>query len=113
MPTRKQLNQRHPSCDPDKAERLRALYEGGERFKRRLAEFLPQQPSEPAAQYELRKKIYRYRNYIGPIVDYFTALLFASPPVIATDDDPTELPDYYSAFRKDADRAGTDLYDMY
>ncbi len=116
MPTRKQLNARHPSCSPDKSAKLRALYEGGDLFKSHLDEFLPQQPAEPPPQYALRKKISVYRNYVGPIVDYFAALLFASAPIIqgkrkggeAAD---VTLPDYYSGFEKDCDRAGTNLID--
>lgn len=119
MPTRKQLNQRHPSCDPDKSARLRALYEGGDLFKAKIAEFLPQQPAEPAMQYTLRKQISVYRNYVGPIIDYFAALLFASAPVItgkrkgADSSEPADLPDYYSQFQRDCDRAGTDLIDTF
>lgn len=119
MPTRKQLNQRHPSCDPDKAARLRALYEGGDLFRARLTEFLPQQPAEPVMQYALRKQISVYRNYVGPIVDYFAALLFASAPIItgkrkARDTtDGVTLPDYYAQFQRDCDHAGTDLIDTF
>jgi len=116
VPTRKQLNQRHPNCDAHKSERLRALYEGGEAFKAKLPEFLPQQPAEPPEQYTLRKRISVYRNYFGPIADYFTALLFSSAPVIAGkrkggEAVAVELPDYYSKFEKDCDRAGTNLID--
>jgi hypothetical protein len=118
MPTRKQLNQRHPSFDADKSARLRALYEGGELFKAKLDEFLPQQPAEPPVQYALRKKISVYRNYVGPISDYFTALLFASAPIITgktkgAEAAEVQLPDYYSRFEKDCDRAGTNLIDAF
>jgi hypothetical protein len=108
--------QRHPSCDGKKSARLRALYEGGELFREHIEEFLPQQPAEPPPQYALRKKISVYRNYVGPIIDYFAALLFASGPIVTgkrkgADAPEPELPEYYSLFEKDCDRAGTDIID--
>lgn len=118
MPTRGELNERHPSCDRDKSRTLRALYEGGDAFKAELNEFLPQQPAEPPNQYALRKKVAVYRNYVGPIVDFFTALLFASAPVVnakrrGAEDLETKLPPFYSQFEKDCDRAGTNLIDAF
>lgn len=116
MVTRKNLNRRHNVWDAERTERYRAMYEGGDRFRARLREFLPQQPFEPIEQYRLRRQISTYRNYFGPIVDYFGALLFASAPIIqakrkGSDEIEVELPEYYSAFEKDCDRTGTNIID--
>lgn len=117
MPTLKQLRQRHPSIDEAENKRLLALYEGGGRFRASLTEFLPPRPQEPAERYAARKREAVYRNYVGPIVDYFTALLFSSSPrVLAKDEAGEEIetpPDYYAQFRDDCDGHGTDLDDAF
>jgi len=114
MPTIAQLNQRHPCCDSERVSDLKALYEGEEAFEKKLPKFLPRREREPLARYELRKKEYHYRNYIGPIVDYFASLLFtARPQPVAkkpeSDDPETDPGDYYNDFRDDCDRTGTDI----
>lgn len=93
---------------------LEALYEGDELFEKRVTRFLPQWEQETVTRYELRKKTAFYRNYLGAIIDYFAALLFTSKPnVVARDDKSQEVNpapgDFYSAFREDCDRTGTDL----
>lgn len=93
---------------------LEALYDGDELFEKRLNTFLPQWEREPDDRYHLRKKNAFYRNYLGAIVDYFSALLFTSKPkTIARGVDTKEpKPDpgeYYDTFREDCDRTGTDL----
>jgi hypothetical protein len=113
MPTVKQLNQRHPSCDVERTADLAALYAGDEAFENRLGRFLPQWEQEPDERYRLRKQIAHYRNYLAAVIDYFAALLFASDPKIAAQDDagkPIASPDpYYEKFRADCDGNGRDL----
>lgn len=93
---------------------LEALYDGDELFEKRLNTFLPQWEREPSDRYELRKKNAFYRNYVGAIIDYFSALLFTSKPkALAQSADTKEAKpdpgDYYDTFREDCDRTGTDL----
>lgn len=114
MPTIQQLNQTHKTLNVKKCQTLRALYEGDEAFEALLDQFLRQRPSEPNARYELRKSESVYRNYIGPIIDFFTSLLFSerTEPVAkkrGKDDPETNLPDYYANLQKDCDRTGQDL----
>lgn len=117
MPTIKDLSQLHPSCNRERNEQLRALYEGGERFVEELDDFLPKRQREPGEQYALRRKEAAYRNYTGPIVDYFAALLFTdAPAAIAKREDGTEVvetDEYYSRFQKDCDRLGADLSEAF
>ena len=117
MPKLKHLRQRHPSIDKEENERLLALYEGGNRFSRNLQKFLPARPQEQGERYAARRKEAVYRNYVGPIVDYFTSLLFSSRPrAVAKDkngDDLEETPEYYSQFRDDCDTHGADLDDTF
>jgi hypothetical protein len=114
MPTIAQLNQRHPGCDENRIKDLQALYDGDQLLAARIKDFLHQRPRESNAQYVLRSKEWRYRNYLGPIVDYFASMLFASRPVIQAkkpnaDAPELDLGDYYNALREDCDRGGTDI----
>jgi hypothetical protein len=116
LPTYQELNTRHPCCG-DKQQRrirrIRALYEGGERFEECLTEFLPQRQAEDDGLYSLRRREAHYKNYLGPIIDYFTALLFTGRPVAAAKDEAgEEVPEpaeFFGEFREDCDRNGTDI----
>lgn len=81
MPTIAQLNQRNPACDPEHALDLYAIYEGDREFEKRISRFLHRRDREPIERYELRKKEFQYRNYIGAIIDNFASMLFTSKPV--------------------------------
>lgn len=117
MPTIKDLRQRHPSIDVEEYARLRALYEGGKRFKEHLRHFLPPRPSEPEERYKCRQREAVHRNYLGPIVDYFTALLFSSSPRAlakgSTGEVIEELDEFYANFNADCDGLGTDFDDTF
>lgn len=114
MPTIKELNQRHDSVDVAKLEELQAIYDGGDAFDAKLATFLPQREAETAKRYSLRKKEAVYRNYVGPIIDYFASLLFSSRPVAEAKrkggTEPQADPgEYYSKFREDCNLTGADV----
>lgn len=116
MPTIAQLNQRHPSLDLEHHADLCALYEGDKKFFARLGRFLHQREREPAARYETRKREAHYRNYVGPAIDYFTAMLFSSrPATVATSDgeEVVEPGEYYDKLRDDCDRNGANLDAMF
>jgi hypothetical protein len=113
VPTYKDLNQRHPSADLDRLEDLRALYEGDARLEKRVHRFLFQRPRERPERFELRKREAQYRNYLGPIIDYFASMLFTSKPILKakteTGEDVTAPDKYWAKFKEDCDAAGTDL----
>lgn len=112
MPTYEDLNTTHPARDDAERMRLNALYCGGKELRNHLNTLLPAHEHEKDNRYELRKSVADYRNYVGPIIDFFTALLFSSRPsaVASVDSKPvTELPDYWEKFREDADGQGADL----
>jgi hypothetical protein len=114
VPTIKQLNQRHDSCDIEEILRLRALYEGGKAFRKMLGVFLPKRPAEPLQRWVMRKEEAHYQNYIGPIVDFFAAMLFTSRPVPVarrdgSEDNETDPGEYYNLLRGNCDRTGTDI----
>jgi len=108
VPTIEELNQRHPSCDRELTEDLDALYTGDKKLEERLNRFLPQREREKPERYVLRKKEAQYRNYLGPIIDYFTSMLFVSRPVLRAKADgakeaSADPGEYWSKFRDDCD----------
>jgi hypothetical protein len=114
MPTIADLDQRNPGVKPERTLDLEALYRGDELFEQRLGHFLPKWEREPDERYGLRKQLAHYRNYLGAVIDYFAALLFAGKPNIvprkADGGDPALDPDeYYAKFREDCDGNGQDL----
>lgn len=104
----KDLNAKHPDYDAATWDRYDALYKGGKAFRARVGEFLPKNPQEPSKVHELRKQQAHYRGYLGPIVNYFAARLFAASFVPRVSDDQTPDP-FYASFKEDVDGQGTDL----
>jgi hypothetical protein len=116
LPTYAQLNQRHPSHNEARRAELCGLYEGAEKLERLYPTLLPQRERERPQRYATRLKEAQYRNYLGPIIDYFASMLFVSRTVSKAkrDEKPVESPgDYWSEFREDCDRGGTDLDDLF
>jgi hypothetical protein len=114
MPTIADLNQKHPSYDAERQCELRAIYEGDQLFEQRIKTFLLQEEREPPERYSGRCKRAHYRNYVGPIVDFFASMLFASRPIVKAqregEDEPLPDPgEYYNEFREDCDRGGTNI----
>ncbi len=118
MPTYSQLLQRNPSWNAQRQAELRALYEGNEKLEALYRKLLPQRDRERPQRYEVRLKEAQYRNYTGPILDYFASMLFVSRTVSkATSGEKKEAVDnpgeYWSKFREDCDGGGTDLDDFF
>jgi hypothetical protein len=113
MPTYAELHQHHPSLNHARLAELSALYEGGEKLERVYSTLLPQRERESARRYDTRLKEAQYRNYLGPIVDYFVSMLFVSKPVLKAkrpgEETTADAGEYWAALRNDCDRAGTDI----
>lgn len=106
------LNRRHPCCDPALFATYDALYRGGAAFRALLKDFLPRNPMEAADVYTLRKRdAAAYRSYVGPIVDFFAAQLFAASFLVRTTLKGADIAadSFYGDFREDVDLGGTDL----
>jgi hypothetical protein len=101
------LNRVHPDARLDALRRHQDLFEGGDTFRARVAEYLLQNDVEPASVFRLRCKRAHYLNYCARIVRWFAAALFASPPSLRSE--PTADDWYTSSLKEDADGAGTDL----
>jgi hypothetical protein len=92
-----------------------ALYAGGEAFDKRKMKLVPQNVDEQNDIYQHRLNQVHYRNYAGPIIDYFASHLFAAPFEVRAkgeDDEPTEPDEFYGEFREDCDGIDTDFCDF-
>lgn len=101
------LNRAHADARLDALRRHQDLFEGGDAFRARVAEYLLQNDVEPSSVFRLRCKRAHYLNYCARIVRWFAAALFASPPSLRSE---PEADDWYTSdLKEDADGAGTDL----
>ena len=109
------LQTRHPLCDVETFRRYDALYRGGQTFRSMVAEFLPRQPQDTQANYQLRLKEAAYRPYVGQIVRAYAGTLFASHYAIRAkvDGKPVELGAVYARLKEDCDGQGTDLTNFF
>lgn len=101
------ISARHPSLDSNTNDKYVALYRGGESFRRMVQKFLPMNPMEDKEVYSLRLQSSPYRSYVGRIVDFFAAQLFAAPFMVRSSS--LEIDPYYASVKEDADGLGTDL----
>src|SRR5262249_43934458 len=83
------------------------LYVGGEHLKQRAHLYLERRQKEPVDIYSERLGRVFYENYIGSIVDWYTASLFRRNPRIAiTAGNPVD-DTFYADFVDNCDRRGT------
>jgi len=80
-----------------------------------ICEFLPKQPQDTPAIYDLRLKEASYRPYVGQIVRAYAGALFSAPYVLRSKKNNEEvvLDDMYSEFKEDCDGQGTDLTNFF
>jgi hypothetical protein len=98
----KLLDKLHPTLDGAELEQLRALADGGQRWRSLLTTWLPQNAAEPADVYADRQSRAVYHNYAGGILGLLAAYLFSRPPTIDG-----AKGDYWTAFYKNVDQEGT------
>jgi len=110
-----QLKATHPSYDAETWCDYDALYRGGKTFRARIGRFVCQNPNEPNELYAQRKREASYRSYVGPIVDYFAAMLMSAPLEIramSQSGEAVEPDEFYAKLKEDVDGVGTDLVDF-
>ena len=78
------VTREHPEYEKSREvwQQYRDLYAGGEQFKANATQYLIQRQREAAPVYYERLSRVFYENYIGSIVDWYTATLFRREPVI-------------------------------
>jgi hypothetical protein len=93
--------------------RYRHLYAGGEEFRLNAAEYLVRRQKEPLEVYRERLARVFYENYIGSIVDWYTATLMREEPVLELSDGSPQSRDFYASFVQNCDQRGTTLPQFY
>jgi hypothetical protein len=88
----------------------RDLYVGGEQLRLNAQHYLVRRQREPGDVYAERLTRVFYENYIGSIIDWYSATLFRREPVLMFDG---RNPGFYATFVDDVDRKGTGLTDFW
>lgn len=93
--------------------RYRDLYIGGERLKLHAQEYLLPRQREPGDVYTERLSRVFYENYIGSIVDWYSATLFRKEPVVTFEGPNARGREFFSALMDEVDLKGTGLSDFF
>ncbi len=109
------IDQEHPEYVARKCawRKYRDLYAGGEQFKANAAEYLIRRQREPGEVYAERLSRVFYENYVGSIVDWYSATLFRREPVITFEGNDAASKTFFAALVEDSDRRGTSLADFF
>ncbi len=105
------ITREHPEYRVESQSRAmyRDLYAGGAEFKANAANYLIRRHKEPNDIYFERLSRVFYENYIGSIVDWYTATLFRREPAIQFRGDNAAGKSFFCQFIDDCDRARTNL----
>lgn len=105
------LNRTHPRVDLDVLAKYKALFEGGETFKKMHPVLAPPLPGESPEHYAFRRSRLRYRGYVGPIIWFFVEVLFQAPFTVRLSKDGEEIVDdpLLKRLMEDADGKGKSL----
>ena len=109
------IEQEHPDYASNARmwKRYRDLFTGGERFRLCAAEYLIPRQKEPADIYRERLARVFYENYIGSIVDWYTATLVRQEPVIQFEGSDDNGKAFFTKFIDNCDLQGTSLTQFY
>ena len=109
------INREHPDYTVRRAtwRRYRDLYAGGEHFRLNVQDYLVRRQREPGDVYSERLGRMFYQNYVGSIVDWYTATLFRQEPVLTFEGPNDAGKKFFSEFVEDTDRKKTQLNDFF
>jgi len=103
------INHEHPEYAAKRAMwgRYRDLYIGGDQFISNADRYLVRRQKEPGDVYAERLSRSFYENYVGSIVDWYTATLFRREPVLTVEGKNERARQFFSGFIEDCDLKGT------
>jgi hypothetical protein len=109
------INREHPDYILKKAmwRKYRDLYLGGEHFRLNVQNYLIPRQREPGDVYSERMSRVFYQNYIGSIVDWYTATLFQQEPILTFEGQNDAAKQFFSQLVEDCDRKNTQLNDFF
>src|ERR1700686_3852171 len=110
-----EINREHPEymARREMLSQYRDMYVGGEQFKARADRYLVRRQKEPGHVFAERLVRVFYENYIGSIIDWYTATLFRREPLLSFDGANDRAKRFFSAFTEDCDLKGTSLTDFF
>jgi len=91
----------------------RDLYAGGAQFIANADQYLVRRQKEPGDVYVERLSRSFYENYVGSIVDWYTATLFRREPVLTFEGSGERSKTFFSEFAEDCDLKGTNLAEFF
>ncbi len=91
----------------------RDLYAGGAQFIGSADRYLVRRQKEPGDVYAERLSRSFYENYVGSIVDWYTATLFRREPVLNFEGNSESSKKFFSMFAEDCDLKGTNLSEFF
>lgn len=109
------IDQEHPEYVARTAmwKKYRDLYAGGEQLKDNASLYLPRRQKEPYDVYAERLSKVFYENYVGSIIDWYTATLFRREPVLTFEGTNDASKQFFNVFSEDCDQKGTALSDFF
>src|SRR5215472_11449984 len=94
-------------------KRYRDLYVGGDQLRINAQEYLIRRQREPGDVYSERLSRVFYENYIGSIVDWYSATLFRQEPVLTFEGPNEGAKSFFCDLVEDEDLKGTQLADFF
>ncbi|HTM48808.1 MAG TPA: DUF4055 domain-containing protein [Bryobacteraceae bacterium] len=109
------INREHPEYEAKKKmwKKYRDLYSGGEQLRERATEYLIPRNKEPDKVYSERVSRVYYENYIGSIIDWYSATLLRREPVLTVSGANESGRQFFNEFAEDCDLKGTSLSDFF
>jgi hypothetical protein len=109
------INREHPQYADRRAMRsqYQDMYAGGEHFKANADRYLVRRQKEPADVYGERLLRVFYENYIGSIIDWYTATLFRREPMFSFEGINERGRQFFTSFIEDSDLKGTNLTEFF
>ena len=109
------INHEHPEYAVRRAmwARYRDLYVGGEQFQAHADRYLVRRQKEPGDVFGERLSRCFYENYIGSIIDWYTATLFRREPVLTFEGANERGKKFFGAFIDDCDLKGASLAEFF
>ncbi|MBV9301376.1 MAG: hypothetical protein JOY62_18710 [Acidobacteriaceae bacterium] len=109
------IDREHPDYKRHKLmwRSYRDLYAGGQQFKYRAAEYLLRRQKEPLDVYSERLQRVFYENYIGSIVDWYSATLFRRAPSLQFYGGNEAGQSFLATLADDCDLRGTSLTEFF
>jgi hypothetical protein len=109
------ITREHPEYAAKRAmwRQYRDLYAGGAQFIANAQEYLVRRQKEPGDVFAERLSRTFYENYVGSIVDWYTATLFRREPVLNFEGNSERSKKFFGMFADDCDLKGTNLAEFF